>query len=179
MAQKLPRKKWMTSFHMSNNLGCTRRSETGNVTPKDHAVNLEPNHRVLFARLVGERSFSRCRSPRLPKRRFRAGSRPLETQLAEQLLKRTTRKLTVTEFGRTVLELIAVRGSDRGEFRCRVRISELRDAATRAARRSASFARGLYAAPLYVVCHGVRPSLKRSRNRVLCDPPPRRGSLGQ
>src|SRR6516164_6932496 len=68
-------------------------------------MNLEPNDLVLFARVVDEGSFSRA-ADRLgvPKSTVSRRVAALESQLGEQLLLRTTRKLTVTDFGRAVLE---------------------------------------------------------------------------
>jgi DNA-binding transcriptional LysR family regulator len=68
-------------------------------------MNLEPNDLVLFARVVDEGSFSRA-AERLgfPKSTVSRRVAALEAQLGEQLLRRTTRKLTVTDFGRAVLE---------------------------------------------------------------------------
>jgi DNA-binding transcriptional LysR family regulator len=68
-------------------------------------VNLEPNDLVLFARVVDEGSFSRAAERLgLPKSTVSRRVAALETQLGERLLHRTTRKLTVTDFGRAVLE---------------------------------------------------------------------------
>jgi DNA-binding transcriptional LysR family regulator len=68
-------------------------------------MNIEPNDLVLFARVVDEGSFSRA-AERLgyPKSTVSRRVAALEAQLGEQLLRRTTRKLTVTDFGRAVLE---------------------------------------------------------------------------
>ena len=179
-------------------------------------MNLEPNDLVLFARVVDEGSFSRA-AERLgyPKSTVSRRVAALETQLGEQLLRRTTRKLTVTDFGRAVLEhahhvvedvaaaeslaqhrqvqpsgrLRVTMPSDIGNlvlapmlaefvlkypavtlevdlssrfvdliaenFDVAVRMGELRDDATLAARRIASFTSGLYAAPSYVARRGV------------------------
>ena len=179
-------------------------------------MNLEPNDLVLFARVVDEGSFSRA-ADRLgyPKSTVSRRVAALETQLGEQLLRRTTRKLTVTDFGRAVLEhahhvvedvaaaeslaqhrqvqpsgrLRVTMPSDMGNlvlapmlaefvlaypavtlevdlssrfvdliaenFDVAVRMGELRDDATLAARRIASFTSGLYAAPSYVAGRGV------------------------
>jgi DNA-binding transcriptional LysR family regulator len=68
-------------------------------------MNLEPNDLMLFARVVDEGSFSRAAArvgqPKSTVSRRIAG---LEAQLGERLLLRTTRKLTVTDFGHSVLE---------------------------------------------------------------------------
>jgi DNA-binding transcriptional LysR family regulator len=179
-------------------------------------MNLEPNDLVLFARVVDEGSFSRA-AERLgfPKSTVSRRVAALETQLGEQLLRRTTRKLTVTDFGRAVLEhahhvvedvaaaeslaqhrqvqpsgrLRVTMPSDIGNlvlapmlaefvlkypavtlevdlssrfvdliaenFDVAVRMGELRDDATLAARRIASFTSGLYAAPSYVARRSV------------------------
>ena len=68
-------------------------------------MNLEPNDLLLFARVVDEGSFSRA-ALRLgfPKSTVSRRIAALEAQLGEQLLRRTTRKVTVTDFGRAVLE---------------------------------------------------------------------------
>ncbi len=68
-------------------------------------MSLEPNDLLLFARVVDEGSFSRA-ADRLgvPKSTVSRRVAALETQLGERLLLRTTRKLTVTEFGVAVLE---------------------------------------------------------------------------
>ena len=179
-------------------------------------MNLEPNDLVLFARVVDEGSFSRA-ADRLgfPKSTVSRRVAALEAQLGEQLLRRTTRKLTVTDFGRAVLahahhvvedvaaaeslaqhrqvqpsgRLRVTMPSDMANlvlapmlaefvlnypavtlevdlssrfvdliaenFDVAVRMGELRDDATLAARRIASFTSGLYAAPSYVAQRGV------------------------
>lgn len=68
-------------------------------------IALEPNDLALFARVVDEGSFSRA-AERLgvPKSTVSRRVAALETQLGERLLLRTTRKLTVTDFGLAVLE---------------------------------------------------------------------------
>ena len=179
-------------------------------------MNLEPNDLVLFARVVDEGSFSRA-ADRLgyPKSTVSRRVAALEAQLGEQLLRRTTRKLTVTDFGRAVLEhahhvvedvaaaeslaqhrqvqpsgrLRATMPTDMANlvlapmlaefvlkypavtleldlssrfvdliaenFDVAVRIGELRDDATLAARRLTSFTSSLYASPAYVARRGV------------------------
>jgi DNA-binding transcriptional LysR family regulator len=179
-------------------------------------MNLEPNDLVLFARVVDEGSFSRA-ADRLgfPKSTVSRRVAALEAQLGEQLLRRTTRKLSVTVFGRAVLEhahhvaedvaaaqslaqhrqvqpsgrLRVTMPSDMANlvlapmlaefvlkypavtleldlssrfvdliaenFDVAVRMGELRDDATLAARRLASFTSSLYAAPAYVARRGV------------------------
>lgn len=67
-------------------------------------MNLDPNDLLLFARVVDEGSFSRA-AERLgvPKSTLSRRMAALEAQLGERLLLRTTRKLTVTDFGHAVL----------------------------------------------------------------------------
>ena len=67
-------------------------------------MQLEPNDLLLFARVVEEGSFSRA-ADRLgmPKSTLSRRLSLLEAQLGERLLLRTTRKLTVTDFGQAVL----------------------------------------------------------------------------
>ncbi len=66
---------------------------------------LEPNDLLLFARVVDEGSFSRAAERLdLPKSTVSRRVAALEAQLGERLLLRTTRKLTVTDFGHSVLE---------------------------------------------------------------------------
>ena len=66
---------------------------------------LEPNDLMLFARVVDEGSFSRAAARAgLPKSTVSRRIAMLEAQLGERLLLRTTRKLTVTDFGHSVLE---------------------------------------------------------------------------
>jgi DNA-binding transcriptional LysR family regulator len=68
-------------------------------------VNLEPNDLLLFARVVDEGSFSRAAERLgLPKSTVSRRVAALEAQLGERLLLRTTRKLTVTDVGRAVLQ---------------------------------------------------------------------------
>ena len=68
-------------------------------------MNLEPNDLVLFARVADEGSFSRAAERLgLPKSTISRRLAALETELGERLLLRTTRKLTVTDFGRAVLD---------------------------------------------------------------------------
>src|SRR4051795_9966739 len=73
--------------------------------PRSTAMTLEPNDLVLFARVVDEGSFSRAAERlRLPKSTVSRRLAALEALLGERLLLRTTRKLTVTDFGRAVLD---------------------------------------------------------------------------
>ena len=68
-------------------------------------MTLEPNDLMLFARVVEEGSFSRAAARvGLPKSTLSRRLALLESQLGERLLLRTTRKLTVTDFGHSVLE---------------------------------------------------------------------------
>lgn len=67
-------------------------------------MDLEPNDLLLFARVVDEGSFSRAAERiGMPKSTLSRRVSALETQLGERLLLRTTRKLTVTDFGNSVL----------------------------------------------------------------------------
>lgn len=68
-------------------------------------MSLEPNDLVLFARVVDEGNLSRA-AERLgvPKSTVSRRLAALEAELGERLLLRTTRKLTVTDFGRAVLD---------------------------------------------------------------------------
>lgn len=67
-------------------------------------MNIDPNDLLLFARVVDEGSFSRA-AERLdvPKSTLSRRLSMLESQLGERLLLRTTRKLTVTDFGQALL----------------------------------------------------------------------------
>jgi len=68
-------------------------------------MNIEPNDLLLFARVADEGSFSRAAARAgLPKSTLSRRISALEAQLGERLLLRTTRKLTVTDFGHSVLE---------------------------------------------------------------------------
>jgi DNA-binding transcriptional LysR family regulator len=68
-------------------------------------MNIEPNDLLLFARVVDEGSFSRAAERLgLPKSTVSRRVAALEGQLGERLLLRTTRKLTITDLGRNVLE---------------------------------------------------------------------------
>lgn len=67
-------------------------------------MHLEPNDLLLFARVVEEGSFSRAAERMgMPKSTLSRRLTALESQLGERLLLRTTRKLTVTDFGNSVL----------------------------------------------------------------------------
>jgi DNA-binding transcriptional LysR family regulator len=69
------------------------------------AMDLEPNDLLVFARVADEGSFSRAAGRLgLPKSTVSRRVAGLEAQLGERLLLRTTRKLTLTDFGRAVLE---------------------------------------------------------------------------
>jgi DNA-binding transcriptional LysR family regulator len=68
-------------------------------------MGVEANDLALFARVVDEGSFSRAgEALKLPKSTVSRRLAALEAELGERLLLRTTRKLTVTDFGHTVLE---------------------------------------------------------------------------
>ena len=179
-------------------------------------MDLEPNDLLVFARVVEEGSFSRAAERvGLPKSTVSRRVAALEAELGERLLLRTTRKLTVTDFGRAVLEharhvaedvtaaaslahnrqiepsgrlrvtmpgdfanlllapllaqfvlkypaiALEVDLSARfvdliGEnFDVAIRPGDLRDDASLAARRIASFTGGLYAAPAYIARRGT------------------------
>ncbi|HTQ00176.1 MAG TPA: LysR family transcriptional regulator [Casimicrobiaceae bacterium] len=67
-------------------------------------MTLDANDLLLFARVVDEGSFSRAAERLgLPKSTVSRRVAALEGHLGERLLLRTTRKLTVTDFGRAVL----------------------------------------------------------------------------
>lgn len=68
-------------------------------------MQLEPNDLLLFCRIVEAGSFSRA-AERLavPKSTLSRRMTVLEAQLGERLLLRTTRKLSLTDFGASVLE---------------------------------------------------------------------------
>ncbi len=67
-------------------------------------MKLEPNDLYLFARVAEEGSFSRAAEfLDIPKSTLSRRMAALEAQLGERLLLRTTRKLTITDFGRAVL----------------------------------------------------------------------------
>lgn len=69
------------------------------------ASALEANDLLLFARVVDEGSFSRAAERlHVPKSTVSRRVAALEAELGERLLLRTTRKLTLTDFGRAVLE---------------------------------------------------------------------------
>lgn len=181
-------------------------------------MHLDPNDLLLFARVVEEGSFSRAAERmEMPKSTLSRRLTGLESQLGERLLLRTTRKLTVTDFGHSVLlhaqqvtsEVEAalalaqhrqlepsgrlrvsmpadfandVLGPLLAEFIARypaisleldlsprrvdligenfdlaVRIGDLPDDASLAARRLAVFSVGLYASPDYIARRGVPP----------------------
>lgn len=68
-------------------------------------MQLDPSDLLLFVRVVDEGSFSRAADRTgLPKSTVSRRIATLEAQLGERLLLRTTRKLTVTDFGHSVLE---------------------------------------------------------------------------
>lgn len=181
-------------------------------------MNVEANDLLLFARVVDEGSFSRAAERLgLPKSTVSRRVAALEAQLGERLLLRTTRKLTLTDFGRAVLaharhvvedvEAAASLAQNRqlepsgrlrvtmpgdlanvvlapllAEFVLRypaitlevdlsarfvdlvaenfdvaIRMGDLRDDATLAARHIAAFTGSLYAAPAYTARRGTPP----------------------
>lgn len=181
-------------------------------------MSLEPNDLLLFARVADLGSFSRAAERlAIPKSTVSRRMSALETQLGERLLLRTTRKLTVTDFGQAVLEharhvaedveaasllaqnrqvqpggrLRVTMPGDLGNlvlapmlaefalehpaitlevdlsarfvdligenFDVAIRMGDLRDDASLAARRVAVFQRGLYASPAYLKRRGVPP----------------------
>lgn len=66
---------------------------------------IEPNDLLLFARVVETGSFSKAAERvKLPKSTVSRRIAELERQLGERLLQRTTRKLSVTDFGLSVLD---------------------------------------------------------------------------
>lgn len=68
-------------------------------------MGIEANDLLLFARVVDAGSFSRAAERvHLPKSTVSRRIAELERQLGERLLQRTTRKLSVTEFGHAVLD---------------------------------------------------------------------------
>lgn len=181
-------------------------------------MQLEPNDLLLFARVVDEGSFSRAAERMgMPKSTLSRRLTALESHLGERLLLRTTRQLTVTDFGHSVLlhaqqvtseveatlalaqhrqaepsgrlrvsmpadfanevlgplladfvakypaislelDLSPRRVDLIGEnFDVAVRIGDLPDDASLAARRLAVFSVGLYASPDYLARRGVPP----------------------
>jgi DNA-binding transcriptional LysR family regulator len=179
-------------------------------------VDLEPNDLVVFARVVDEGSFSRAAERLgLPKSTVSRRVAALEAELGERLLLRTTRKLTLTDFGfavvqhaRHVVEDVTAAASlahnrqlepsgrlrvtmpgDMGNlllapllaefvlkypaitlevdlsarfvdligenFDVAIRMGDLRDDATLAARHLAAFTGSLYAAPAYIARRGT------------------------
>lgn len=68
-------------------------------------MDVEPNDLLLFARIVESGSFSQAaQRVDLPKSTVSRRISLLEARLGERLLQRTTRKLTLTEFGASLLE---------------------------------------------------------------------------
>src|SRR5260221_3481148 len=179
-------------------------------------MDLEPNDLLLFARVADEGSFSRAAERLgLPKSTVSRRVAALEAKLGERLLLRTTRKLSVTDFGLAVLQharhvvedvtaaaslahnrqiepsgrLRVTMPSDMGNlllapllaefvlkypaitlevdlsarfvdligenFDVAIRPGDLRDDASLAARRIASFTGRLYAAPAYIARRGT------------------------
>src|SRR5829696_6457697 len=75
------------------------------LTAQRSAMDLEPNDLLLLARVVDAGSFSRAAERAgLPKSTVSRRIAMLEAQLGERLLLRTTRKLTVTDFGADMVE---------------------------------------------------------------------------
>lgn len=181
-------------------------------------MQLDANDLLFFAQIVEEGSFSRAADRLgLPKSTLSRRIAALEAELGERLLLRTTRKLTLTDFGHGVLEHARqitaevaaasalaqqrqVEPSGRlrvsmpgdlanvalvpmlaafaekypaidleidlsprrvdliGEnFDLAIRMGELPDDASLAARRIAVFSAGLYASPAYMARHGTPP----------------------
>ncbi len=70
-----------------------------------HAVSLDANDLILFAHLMEAGSFARAaQRTGLPKSTLSRRITTLETTLGERLVTRTTRRLTITEFGERILE---------------------------------------------------------------------------
>ena len=68
------------------------------------SMSIAPNDLLLFARVADEGSFTRAAQRMgLPKSTISRRVAALEADLGERLLLRTTRKLTVTDFGRSIL----------------------------------------------------------------------------
>lgn len=68
-------------------------------------MRVEPNDLLLFARVAETGSFSRAAERvRLPKSTVSRRIAALEREFGERLLLRTTRKLTLTDFGQSVLD---------------------------------------------------------------------------
>jgi DNA-binding transcriptional LysR family regulator len=68
-------------------------------------MSVDPNDLLLFARVAQEGSFTRAAErANLPKSTISRRIAVLESQLGERLLLRTTRQLTLTDFGHSVLE---------------------------------------------------------------------------
>ncbi|PPE71564.1 LysR family transcriptional regulator [Caldimonas thermodepolymerans] len=73
--------------------------------PGNNAVNLDPNDLLLFSRVAEAGSFTRAAARvGLPKSTVSRRISALERQLGERLLTRTTRKLSLTDFGYALLE---------------------------------------------------------------------------
>jgi DNA-binding transcriptional LysR family regulator len=82
--------RWIRLFHPQN---------------KARLAMIEPNDLLLFARVVESGSFSKAAERvKLPKSTVSRRIAELERQLGERLLQRTTRKLSVTDFGLSVLD---------------------------------------------------------------------------
>src|SRR6059036_336185 len=85
-------------------LAVIRERPAARIDRRPSPVNLEPNDLLLFARVADEGSFTRAAERLgLPKSTVSRRIAALESQLGERLLLRTTRKLTVTDFGTGML----------------------------------------------------------------------------
>jgi DNA-binding transcriptional LysR family regulator len=81
--------------------------ESDNIVPKLELISMQidPNDLILLTHVVQTGGFSRAADRLgLPKSTVSRRITLLESRLGERLLLRTTRKLTVTEFGQSVLE---------------------------------------------------------------------------
>ncbi|MFZ4538454.1 LysR family transcriptional regulator [Propionivibrio sp.] len=68
-------------------------------------MSLDANDLILFARIMEAGSFSRAAERTgLPKSTLSRRITLLETKLGERLLKRSTRRLAITEFGERILD---------------------------------------------------------------------------
>ena len=129
-------------------------------------MTIEANDLLLFARVVDEGSFSRAAERlELPKSTVSRRIAALEAQLGERLLLRTTRKLTVTDFGHSVLEH-ARQVADEVERR---RVAGAKPAG-RAERAAARVDAGR---PRQLACSGrcsptSSRAIRRSRSRWIC-----------
>lgn len=82
-------------------------------SPRLHPAQLDPADLLIFARVVADGSFSRAaESLHQPKATVSRRVMALESALGERLLLRTTRRLSITDFGRGVLEHAARIGEE-------------------------------------------------------------------